>query len=76
MFRSKANIRGRGLIINIAFIIEPQLHITCTGVACFLGYLAHRYEETSEERVQRLLEKHPHAPVQWASMVRDNGESI
>ena len=52
----------------ITFRPEPQLHITCTGVACCLGYLAHRYEENSEERVRMLLEKHRHAPVQWASL--------
>lgn len=34
----------------------------CTSIGCYLGYLAHRYEETSEERVARLLERH-HAPV-------------
>ena len=41
---------------------EPQLHVICTSIGCYLGYLAHRYEETSEERVERLLERH-NAPV-------------
>ena len=46
------------------------MHLICTGVACYLGYLAHRYEETSEERVQKLLEKHKRAPAEWAAMVK------
>lgn len=45
---------------------EPTLHLVCTGVACYLGWLAHCYEENSEERVQRLLERHRHAPKDWA----------
>ena len=49
---------------------EPQLHLICTGVGCYLGYLAHHYEENSEERVRLLMEKHRHAPAQWANIVK------
>ena len=47
---------------------EPMLHVVCTAVGFYVGYLAHRYEENSEERVQKLLEKHRHVPPHdhWA----------
>lgn len=48
-----------------------MMHLGFTAVACYLGYLAHRYEENSEERVKKLLEKYPRAPVQWAAMVTE-----
>ena len=37
-----------------------------------MGYIAHRYEENSEERVQKLTEKHRHVPVHddWTQMAR------
>ena len=64
-----ASLPGRPAI---GLASEPQLHVACTGVACYLGYLAHRYEETSEERVQRLLEKH-NAPVASSYMNMSEG---
>ena len=51
------------------------MHLICTSVACYLGYLAHRYEETSEERVQNLLKKYKHAPRQWAELPKRDHES-
>lgn len=47
------------------------MHLSFTALGCYLGYLAHRYEENSEERVKKLLEKYPRAPVQWAAMVTE-----
>ena len=49
-------------------LLEPQLHLACTALGFYVGYLAHRYEENSEERVRQLLEKHRNAPVQWATL--------
>lgn len=50
--------------------LEPQLHLACTSVGCVLGYMFHNFEEGSEERIQRLLEKHQQAPKQWAEFVK------
>ena len=49
-----------------------MLHITCTAVGFCVGYLAHRYEENSEQRVQRLMEKHRNVPPHdnWTQMAR------
>ena len=47
------------------------MHLVCTSVGATLGYMAHKYEEGSEERIERLLEKHDQAPTQWASFVKD-----
>ena len=53
-----------------------MMHLGFTAVACYLGYLAHRYEENSEERVKKLIERHPRAPV-WAAMVTESkGEAL
>lgn len=60
---------------HICVHTEPQMHLVCTGVACYLGYLAHRYEETSEERVHNLLKKYKHAPRQWAELPKRDQES-
>ena len=48
------------------------MHITCTAVGFCLGYMAHCYEENSEERVQKLMEKHRHVPPHdnWTRMGR------
>lgn len=51
---------------------EPQMHLFFTGVGFYLGYLAHRYEENSEERTKLLLAKYRHAPREWAEMVKPN----
>lgn len=48
------------------------MHLFFTGVGFYLGYLAHRYEERSEERTQLLLAKYRHAPRQWAEMVKQD----
>ncbi|CAI8037120.1 hypothetical protein GBAR_LOCUS20764 [Geodia barretti] len=51
---------------------KPMLHVTCTAVGFCVGYLAHRYEENSEQRVQRLMEKHRNVPPHdnWTQMAR------
>ena len=48
------------------------MHLLFTGVGFYVGYLAHRYEEGSEERTQLLLSKYRHAPREWAAMVKDD----
>ena len=53
---------------------EPQMHILFTGIGFYLGYLAHRYEEGSEERTQLLLSKYRHAPREWVEMVKADGD--
>ena len=53
-------------------LLEPQLHLACTALGFYVGYLAHRYEENSEERVRQLLEKHRNAPVQWTTLASRN----
>ncbi len=50
---------------------EPQLHLVCTGVGFYLGYLAHNYEEGSEERTQKLLSRYRHAPREWVEVSSD-----
>lgn len=47
---------------------KPGLHVACTSVGFVVGYLAHSYEERSEERTERLLEKYKHAPREWVEM--------
>lgn len=47
------------------------MHIFLTGTACYLGYLAHRYEEGSEERTQKLLARYRHAPREWVEVSSD-----
>ena len=37
--------------------------MTCTLVGGFIGYCFHRYEENSEARLQRLLDKYRDPPV-------------
>ena len=51
---------------------EPQMHLFFTGIGFYLGYLAHRYEEGSEERTERLLAKYRHAPRAWVEMVKQD----
>ena len=55
---------------------EPMMHVTCTAVGFCVGYLAHRYEENSEQRVQKLMEKHRHVPPHdnWTQMARKERE--
>ena len=57
---------------------EPMLLVTCTAVGFTLGYFAHRYEENSEARVQRLLEKHRHVPPHdnWTRMGRRQSTKV
>ncbi|KAK3741578.1 hypothetical protein QZH41_012515 [Actinostola sp. cb2023] len=40
----------------------PSLHVICTGVGLYLGYLGHRFEETSEDRYKEMIKKHKNAP--------------
>ena len=54
---------------------EPQLHIICTAVGFYVGYLAHSYEENSEERTQLLLEKYRHAPREWVQVTSPKDQS-
>jgi hypothetical protein len=42
---------------------KPLLHVACTLVGFTIGTIFHKYEEGSEERFQKLIEKHPDAPV-------------
>ena len=35
--------------------VEPQLHLICTSVACYVGYKAHMYEERAAVKVNQLL---------------------
>ncbi|XP_064405499.1 uncharacterized protein LOC135350580 [Halichondria panicea] len=51
---------------------KPQLHLVCTGVGFFLGYLAHNYEEGSEKRTQKLLSRYRHAPREWVEVSSDD----
>lgn len=60
--------------ILIKFYIEPILHVSCTTVGFALGYLIHRYEETAEERTERLLARYQHAPREWAEQIKKDDE--
>ena len=65
------------ILINFPLTPEPQMHLILTSVGCYLGYLAHRYEEGSEERTQMLLARYRHAPREWAEQVhQDNTQGI
>lgn len=46
-------------------LLDPRLHIACASVGFLVGYMIHRYEENSEERIKRLIETYPDVPVQW-----------
>ena len=48
------------------------MHLFFTGIGFYVGYLAHRYEENSEERTKLLLAKYRHAPREWAKMVKQD----
>ena len=61
-------------IYNSLSMLEPILHISCTTVGFGLGYLVHRYEETAEERTEKLLARYRHAPREWAEMIKKEGE--
>lgn len=41
-----------------------------TLVGTYIGYRAHRYEETSEERTEERLAKYRHVPKLWVSKTR------
>jgi hypothetical protein len=34
----------------------------------------HRYEETADERTERLLEEYRHAPKEWARQIKSDGK--
>ena len=38
------------------------MHVTCTSVGLYLGYLGHRFENTAEDRYKELIKKHKNAP--------------
>ena len=55
--------------------LEPMLHVVCTGIGCYIGYTVHRYEETAEERTERMLALYKHAPKLWAAqLTRDEND--
>lgn len=62
-------------IYSLPHTLEPQLHLILTGVGCYLGYLAHRYEEGSEQRTQMLLARYRHAPREWAEQVNQDSST-
>ena len=62
----------QSLSLSLSLIAGPSFILTSTVAGGILGYLAHRYEENSEERVKLLLEKHRHAPVEWAKMTTND----
>ena len=51
------------VINTFSSLTEPLLHVACTLVGFTIGTIFHKYEEGSEERFQKLIEKHPDAPV-------------
>ncbi|XP_032231170.2 uncharacterized protein LOC116614363 [Nematostella vectensis] len=40
---------------------KPSLHVVATAVGLYLGYLGHRFEETSEDRYKEMIKKHKNA---------------
>ena len=50
--------------------IEPLLHVTSTAIGFWIGYKMHIYEETAEERTEKLLAKYKHAPRQWVAQLK------
>ena len=68
--RSESVVYMKGMehLLFLSIPTEPGLHVACTSVGFVVGYLAHSYEERSEERTERLLEKYKHAPREWVEM--------
>ena len=41
---------------------EPLLHVTCTSIGLYIGYLGHRFEQTAEDRYKDMIKTHKNAP--------------
>lgn len=47
---------------RLPLLRSPALHFSCIGTGCFIGFLAHMYEENTEARYRRILDRNPDAP--------------
>ena len=62
--------------LSVPVYVEPQMHLFFTGVGFYVGYLAHRYEEGSEERTQMLLSRYRHAQREWVEKIKDDQGNV
>ena len=58
------------MIHSVRVRADPHTHVIYTAVGFVIGYFGHHYEETSEERMQRLLETHKRAPAEWGALLK------
>uniref|UniRef100_A0A1X7ULB7 Uncharacterized protein n=1 Tax=Amphimedon queenslandica TaxID=400682 RepID=A0A1X7ULB7_AMPQE len=47
---------------KLPLLRSPALYFWCVGTGCLIGFLAHAYEENTEARYRRILERNPDAP--------------
>lgn len=62
----------------LSLSLGPALHFSCIGTGCFIGFLAHMYEENTEARYRRILDRNPDAPeklkLTLKNALKENGK--